>query len=68
MAKVKDKAQAQEQEVTNPWGKLVKIPKDANTFKSPTSGKTYYVNRVVDDLSLKRYEMLERCLQKCSSV
>jgi hypothetical protein len=62
MAKVKDKAQAQTEELINPWSKLVKIPVDASSFKSPTSGKTYYVNRVVDDLSLKRYEMLEKML------
>lgn len=60
MAKVRELTKEPEGE--NPWKKLVKIPKDAVSFTSPTSGKKYFINRVVDDLSLKRYEKLEKML------
>jgi hypothetical protein len=59
MAKVKD---LEELVVINPWSELVEIPNDAISFKSPTSGKTYFINREVNELSLKRYETLEKML------
>lgn len=51
-----------ETETPSPWAKLVKLESTTNTFTSPTSGRTYYVNRRIDELSLKRYEMLEKML------